>query len=234
MRRKQLIVSLVILAFGLIATLFIGQIESVTPSSHAEENEEHAEEGQHDEKKGPHGGVLLGEDQAIQLEVKGVEEVRGQLHFLVYALKEGTPISLKPEDLKIEWQRLDEKRVMKLKLQKQALITQDFINEPHSFDFKAQLKQGGKSYTYTWESHENRVEMSAKQIKANQLVFENVGPQQIAKEIELPGKIEVDQDRLVHVVPRISGIVQGVYKHLGEPVSKGELLAVLDLSLIHI
>lgn len=228
MRRKQYIVSLMILVFGLIAALFISQIESVTPSSHAEEQEEHGEEGHHEEDKGPHGGILLGEDQAIQLEVKGVEEVSGQLQFLIYALKKGETLTLNATDLKLEWQRLGETQLMKLTSQKNTLFTQDYINEPHSFKLKASLNQGGTSYSYTWESHENRVEMSDKQIKANQLVFENVGPQHIAEEIELPGKIAVDQDRLVHVSPRVTGIVQGVYKHLGEAVSKGELLAVLD------
>jgi cobalt-zinc-cadmium efflux system membrane fusion protein len=54
------------------------------------------------------------------------------------------------------------------------------------------------------------------------------GPAQLKTLLELPGEIQFNQNRLAHVVPRMEGVVVAVYKHLGESVEKGELIAVLE------
>ena len=46
--------------------------------------------------------------------------------------------------------------------------------------------------------------------------------------IELPGQVQWNTDRLVHVTPRVPGVVQSVFKTLGDEVRAGELLCVLD------
>lgn len=50
----------------------------------------------------------------------------------------------------------------------------------------------------------------------------------LAKMIELPGAVSWNADRLVHVTPRVSGIVSSVEKTLGDRVEVGDLLCVLD------
>ena len=44
----------------------------------------------------------------------------------------------------------------------------------------------------------------------------------------LPGEVVIDPDRLVHVVPRVSGVAQKVHKKLGDRVRAGDVLAVLE------
>ncbi len=46
--------------------------------------------------------------------------------------------------------------------------------------------------------------------------------------VELSGEIVLNGDRMVHVVPRISGIVREVRKTVGDRVESGELMAVLE------
>lgn len=46
--------------------------------------------------------------------------------------------------------------------------------------------------------------------------------------INLPGEVVVNPDRLVHIVPRTPGIVREVKKFLGDTVSKGEIMAILE------
>ena len=46
--------------------------------------------------------------------------------------------------------------------------------------------------------------------------------------LTLPGELTLNADRVAHVVPRVSGIVQKVNKHLGDDVKPGEVLAVLE------
>ncbi len=54
------------------------------------------------------------------------------------------------------------------------------------------------------------------------------GAGMIKKQLHLTGEVRVAPERLYHVVPRVSGIVLQVYKHLGETVKKGDLLARLS------
>lgn len=46
--------------------------------------------------------------------------------------------------------------------------------------------------------------------------------------LNLPGEIMLNADRVVHVVPRVGGIVQRVNKTLGDEVKPGEIMAVLE------
>ncbi|GEM_PF-789922 len=46
--------------------------------------------------------------------------------------------------------------------------------------------------------------------------------------IELPGQVEWNTDRLVHISPRVPGVVGSVAKTLGDVVKAGDLLCVLD------
>jgi cobalt-zinc-cadmium efflux system membrane fusion protein len=46
--------------------------------------------------------------------------------------------------------------------------------------------------------------------------------------LTLPGELTLNADRVAHIVPRVSGVVQKVTKHLGDDVKPGEVLAVLE------
>lgn len=50
----------------------------------------------------------------------------------------------------------------------------------------------------------------------------------IDESIELPGEIALNADRIAHVVPRVSGIVRKVHTTVGDQVTEGQLLAVLE------
>jgi len=49
----------------------------------------------------------------------------------------------------------------------------------------------------------------------------------ISRQIKLTGEVIFNQDRIVHLVPRISGVVASVNKKLGDSVKKGDKLAVI-------
>ena len=46
--------------------------------------------------------------------------------------------------------------------------------------------------------------------------------------VELPGEVAWNADRLVHITPRVSGIVSSVEKTLGDRVEVGDQLCVLE------
>lgn len=72
------------------------------------------------------------------------------------------------------------------------------------------------------------VRLSTGQIKEFGIELSIVKAGLIDQYVELPGEVRINQDRLSHVVPRVSGIVRGVRKTVGDSVKTGELLAVLE------
>ncbi len=54
------------------------------------------------------------------------------------------------------------------------------------------------------------------------------GPGTLLVELQLPGEVRLDPDSLVHMTPRVPGVVRAVHKGLGDVVKAGDLLAVLD------
>lgn len=229
MRRLHIALSALILLLGSLLILWLSQLETITPTQALAEQEENAEEHSEDEKVGPKGGILLGQEQAIQLELKTNTVAKGQLEFEFYAYQSEKNIPLTPENLKIEWQRLDKVSTMKTQLLPPGgLKSQESINEPHSFEMRLFLKLKDNLYQYHWENFEARVSLTPDQIKENQIRFETVKALTLSTEVQLPGKIAVDQDREAHVSPRVSGVVETVYKHLGDTVKRGDILARLN------
>lgn len=60
------------------------------------------------------------------------------------------------------------------------------------------------------------------------VTLESAGPGRIARTLELPGKVVLNEDRLAHVTARVSGVAESVRFSLGDEVRAGELLAVID------
>ncbi len=56
----------------------------------------------------------------------------------------------------------------------------------------------------------------------------SAGSGSIKKQISLPGEVNINADRLAHIVPQVSGLVRKIYKTLGDTVKTGELMAILE------
>jgi len=48
--------------------------------------------------------------------------------------------------------------------------------------------------------------------------------------VSLPGEVSINPDRLVHIVPRVSGVVREVMKTIGDTVRAGEIMAIIESS----
>lgn len=54
------------------------------------------------------------------------------------------------------------------------------------------------------------------------------GPAQVRNALVLAGKIVPHEDRVAHVTPRYPGVIREARKRLGDPVAKGEVVAVVE------
>ena len=75
---------------------------------------------------------------------------------------------------------------------------------------------------------EDVVRLHAEAIREFGIEIGEAGPGDLAKYTRLQGEVVIDPDRLVHVVPRVSGVAREVYKRLGDQVKRGDVLAELE------
>ncbi len=60
------------------------------------------------------------------------------------------------------------------------------------------------------------------------IVVRPAGPGALRNEVRLTGEIVFNEDRVVHMVPRVSGVAREVRVSVGDPVIAGDVLAVLE------
>lgn len=75
---------------------------------------------------------------------------------------------------------------------------------------------------------ESRVHLDSDQMAALDITVSTADPADLRAYIEVPGEIQTNADREIHIVPRVAGVVREVRKTLGDQVKEGEVLAVLE------
>ncbi len=215
----------VILLVGIVFALTILRTEKSSKGSEShEEKEEHADE---ETGKGPHGGRLLSDaDFQIELAIyeKGVPP-----QFRAYFYEKGNPIDPGETRLTVALHRLGG-RVEEIRFQKEGdhLRGDQTVAEPHSFDVKVTAERSGRRHRWEYAQIEGRVEMPPDVAKASGIEIGTAGPVRMKTILALSGEIVLNQNKVAHVVPRLSGVVTEVRKNLGENVKKGEVIATLD------
>jgi membrane fusion protein, heavy metal efflux system len=214
-----------VLLVGIVLGLFILRMEPATVSTEEHEPQREQEEGPM--TKGPHGGRLLTQD-GFEIEVTIYE--RGvPPQFRVYAYERGKPVSPEQVQMTIELHRLGG-RIDRIQFQKEGdyLRGDRVIEEPHSFDVKVSAVREGRRYDWEYTQVEGRVQLSQEALQSSGIESMTAGPALIKALLELPGEIQLDQNRLAHVVPRFAGVVTAVHKNLGDRVRMGEVIAIVD------
>lgn len=78
------------------------------------------------------------------------------------------------------------------------------------------------------EHHEDIVQLSQSEMDEFGIELSIAGPGTLRIEITVPGEVVVNNDKLAHIAPRFPGVVKQVFKHLGDKVKKGDVLAVVE------
>jgi cobalt-zinc-cadmium efflux system membrane fusion protein len=78
------------------------------------------------------------------------------------------------------------------------------------------------------EDRTDAVRLTATELEEFGIVVSEAGPATIRRALDLPGEIQADDTRLAHIVPRFSGIVMDVGAQIGDRVSAGQVLAVIE------
>ncbi len=70
--------------------------------------------------------------------------------------------------------------------------------------------------------------LSKAQEEEGGLTISKISGGSLYNEIVIPGEIVLNSDKVVHLVPKVSGIVTSVKRKLGDQVSKGDVVAILE------
>jgi membrane fusion protein, heavy metal efflux system len=236
--KQALLIGVVLLA-GLLAGIYIlstGKAQSSMDEHghHGEEEhskEEHSDEMQHaaeavEPQKGPHRGRLFVADgYGLELTIfeQGVEP-----QFRLYTYQNGKPVDADLTKATITLERLGTKpQIFNFKKENDYLKGDAVVEEPHSFIAKIAAQSGGKEYAFEFEQVEARVTMSDAQLQSNGVQIATAGPARIKTALQLIGEIGLNEDRTVHIVPRLSGVVESVSTSAGDRVRKGQVIAVV-------
>ncbi|MBT3317928.1 HlyD family efflux transporter periplasmic adaptor subunit, partial [bacterium] len=77
-------------------------------------------------------------------------------------------------------------------------------------------------------AEEHYINLCADELSELEIEVSTAGPGTIKNYLELPGEVRPNDNKLAHIVPRYSGIVTDVLVNIGDNVSKGQTLAVLE------
>lgn len=199
------------------------------PSITPEEHTGHEQEQQPD--KGPHGGKLFTQN-GFGVEVTIFEQgVPPQLRLYLY--ENGKPLPPAAAKVTVTLSRLGAPaQVFNFKPEAGYLLGDQVVEEPHSFDMAISAEHNGKTFRWGYSQIEARVEMPDEMLKSIGVEISTAGAATIRPTLKLPGEIVFDEHTIVQVVPRLPGIVTAVYRHHGQHVQKGEVLAVIDSQVL--
>lgn len=229
---KQALAIAAILAIGAVLAALILNRDLPLPTHEGEGYgiAEHAQEAEHTEApgsdEGPHGGWLFEQDH-YGLELTIFE--RGVLpRFRIYTYWNGRLLDPRTSEVSLILERLGRPpQVFTFTPQGEYLVGDAVVSEPHSFKATLTVQHEAQTYRFSFEQVEARVTIPDAQLAASGVTVRRAEPARIRSLVPLIGEIRLNEDRTVHVVPVLGGIVQSVTANAGDRVQAGQVLAVI-------
>jgi cobalt-zinc-cadmium efflux system membrane fusion protein len=222
------------LRVGLLLLLVAGWLVGGCGKGGVSGSDEHGEAG-HDEHaaeeaRGPQGGRLFhADDRTLELSIndEGPEPVM-QAWLYGPGMKTVRPSG---ETLNVMLTRFTGRTErVTFRVDGEHFHSNEGIAEPHSFAAVVRLVAGGKTHTWEYEQQEGRVELAREALASSGIEVGTAGPALLGIFEEAPGEVHLDRNRVIVVHARYPGILRSLRKRLGDPVRKGEVLAVVQSS----
>ena len=234
-KRGRYFASLLSATIPLIACLFSScrssdPGESQKAHAHLGGNEHQGEHnGNHEEEhpRGPHGGRLLTED-SLSIELQ-IFEAGVPPQFRIYPFLNGKPLSPSGITATITVRRFQEKpQILALSPIGDFLSNTTIIEEPHSFSIEIDASYQDKQYHWSFDSFEGRTIIPAEVASRSGITIESAVARQFQQTVRVRGKIFPSEHKIAHLIPRFSGIVRKGMKHIGDRVTAGETVAIIE------
>ncbi len=178
-------------------------------------------------ERGPHRGRMLRSgDLAVEITIF---ETGVPPEFHVYAYSDGKPVAPATVSLTMALKRLGGKiDTFKFKPDKDYLVGNGTVVEPHSFDVVVTANHEGKAHRWSYASYEGRTIIKAKAAAEAGVTIEKTGPATIKQTIALLGHADLAPGAKATLRARFPGKVVSVAKNIGDAVRSGEVLARIE------
>lgn len=196
-------------------------------STPSEDHAEHGGAAKEEFERGPHRGRMLRDGEfAVEMTIfeDGVEP-----EFHAYLYRNDAPVAPSEAKLTVELRRLGGK------VDRFAFAPKDdylrgngVVHEPHSFDVKVSAVEGGRTHSWSYASYEGRTTIAAQAAKAGGVTLEKAGSVSIAELVQMAGRVEITPEGKAEIRARLPGVIVALHGELGQPVSKGQVLARVE------
>ncbi|MBL9200101.1 MAG: efflux RND transporter periplasmic adaptor subunit [Opitutaceae bacterium] len=180
--------------------------------------------------KGPHGGRLL-KDGDFTLEL-AIVEAGIPPEFRAWFTQGGKPLAPSGMKLTVELKRpgnvIDRHAFVP---EGDYLRSPDEVYEPHSFDYTIVAEHAGRTHRWAFEAPELQVTVGAEAATRAGVVAEVAGPATMIEALAVYGQVKLNANKVGRAVPRFGGIVREARKSLGDTVTAGEVVALLETNL---
>lgn len=95
-------------------------------------------------------------------------------------------------------------------------------------DAASKAERGGKGHDEDGHKDENSIEMSDAKVASSGIEIRSAQRATLHDSIMLNGILQPNQETLVQVTPRFSGVVREIKKRIGDVVEKGDILAKIE------
>jgi len=211
------------------ATLVVASLVSVGCRRGESSHGEHHHHGGHEEEpsKGPHRGRMLTcDDFSAEL---AIYERGTPPRFRLYVYEGQRPVPAAEVTAVAELRRLGGVvDSISFKPVDDFLESEQVVYEPHSFDVFLRVSVKGGSCEWRYSSYEARTTISPAVAERSGIASERAGSQDVSTIVRARGKILPHEHLIAHVIPRYPGVVREGRKHVGDPVEKGEVVAVIE------
>lgn len=102
------------------------------------------------------------------------------------------------------------------------------VYEPHSFNYAITAEHAGRTYRWQLDAPEMQTTIATDAAQRAGVVAGPAGPAALAETLAVYGQVKLNADRIARATPRFAGIVREARKSLGDPVSAGEVVALVE------
>ncbi len=149
--------------------------------------------------------------------------------FRLYLYEKGKALAPSAAKVTVTLSRLgSQPQIFRFTPEADYLIGDQVVEEPHSFDVAISAERDGKTFHWSYSQVEARMEMLDAVLANTGVEILTAGPVRLKPTLKMPGEIKFNDERMVHVVPRVPGVVVSVNGDLGQQVKKDDVLAIIE------
>lgn len=227
MKLKLPLTLLAVLVLGGGLAFYLIKSSRASAAKPGEGSDVHAGEAGGETAKGPHGGRLLKDgDFTVEL---AIFEQGLPPEFRAWFSQAGKPLAPGSVKLSVELKRPGGVTDTHTFTPEADYIRSNAeVYEPHSFDYTIVAEHSGRTHRWAFAAPEMQTKIGADAAQRAGVVAAPSGPATLTESLAVYGQVKLNANKVARAVPRFGGIVREARKALGDTVTAGEVVALVE------